>query len=158
MRDKGWLDDLSPYQVLEIASDASVEEIREAVKVMSQIWHPDRFKEGGAAHQKASGRQALIFEARDLLLDPRRRGAFDRAAAPVATFAPSHDPRCRGSIWKGLAAFLKDEDLGSPFQRQMAYKMGDALERGRDLTEKQKPYADQAWDLGMANGFDPDDD
>lgn len=157
MRERPWTHHQTPYEVLEVAPGASAEDIGSAYKVMSQIWHPDKQKAGTAAHDKATSHSALLNEARDLLLDPRRRAAFDRAAAPQGQRLPPNDLKGRGSAWKALAAFLKDEDLGSSFLRQMAYKMGDALERGRDLTEKQRPYAEQAWDLGVTNGFVPNE-
>jgi hypothetical protein len=57
--------------------------------------------------------------------------------------------------WKRLAVFLKDEDIGSSFLRRMAFTAGDYLERRRQLSPKQRPYAEQAWALGVENGWSP---
>jgi curved DNA-binding protein CbpA len=64
------------YKILGVAREASDEEIRFAYRRRSSECHPDK---GGNTEEMAA-----INEARDVLLDPERRAAYDEGrAAPV---------------------------------------------------------------------------
>lgn len=60
---------MNPYDILGIASDSSVSEIKSAYRRRSMTLHPDA---GGSAKAFAE-----LTEARDILLDPIRRERFD---------------------------------------------------------------------------------
>lgn len=66
------------YEVLGAAPDASPEELRDAYKREAFRWHPDR-----CADPQAQDRMQHINAARDVLLDPVARAAYDAAAAAV---------------------------------------------------------------------------
>ena len=62
-----------PYDVLEVARDASQEDIRRAYRRLARSHHPDVSKE-----PDAETRFKDISEAYDVLRDPERRAAYDR--------------------------------------------------------------------------------
>jgi molecular chaperone DnaJ len=62
------------YKVLEIARDASDEEIKTAYRKLAMQYHPDR--NGGS--KEAEERFKLITEAYDVLRDGNKRAAYDR--------------------------------------------------------------------------------
>lgn len=68
------------YAVLGVDRDATEGEIKAAHRRLARALHPDVNRESGA-HERMS----LVNRARDVLLDPERRGAFDRTGASTAT-------------------------------------------------------------------------
>jgi hypothetical protein len=66
------------YEVLGASPDASAEELRDAYRREAFRWHPDR-----CDHPAAEGRMQRINAAREVLLDPMRRAAYDAEAASV---------------------------------------------------------------------------
>lgn len=73
------------YRELELASDASANEVREAWRDLAQVWHPDRFTGNERLQAKAQERLKRINEAYQHLKD----GKPDRPAAPSH---PAYDP------------------------------------------------------------------
>lgn len=61
------------YQVLSIAPDASVEEVKDAYRKLAFQCHPDRHQETGEANKKMQ----QINEAYAVLSDPIRRREYD---------------------------------------------------------------------------------
>lgn len=145
------------YDMLEVDREASPEDIKRARDVLMQVWHPDRFKTGTELYTRAEVRAKAIVQAYECLRDPAKRRAYDRtlpsAAATVLTFP---DPmQNRPDAWKRMAAWMKDENVGSSFQRRIVFKAGDLLERRLQPTDKQRPYMLDAWQLAIEEGFDP---
>ena len=73
------LGDLDYYQLLDLPTDASVNEVRKAYHATSRAFHPD-----GNRHHQTGVRDAIdqiakrITEAYSVLRDPRRRRAYDQ--------------------------------------------------------------------------------
>src|SRR3954462_13276330 len=62
------------YAVLEIARDASDDDVKQAYRKLAMRYHPDR--NNGSAEAEEKFKQ--ITEAYDVLRDPNKRAAYDR--------------------------------------------------------------------------------
>src|SRR6185503_2306822 len=79
------------YQVLGVKSTASVKEIKTAYKRLARLQHPDL--NGGLP--EAAQAFVQISHARDILLDPKRRAAYDAQRNAYVTrgvYAPVVNP------------------------------------------------------------------
>ncbi|HEU5076515.1 MAG TPA: J domain-containing protein [Polyangiaceae bacterium] len=72
----------NPYEVLELPSNATPEEIRAAFRRLGAKHHPDRHQDSSTAH----ARFKEINAAYQILSDPKKRAAFDRFGS--AAFQP----------------------------------------------------------------------
>jgi curved DNA-binding protein CbpA len=75
---------IDAYAVLGIGPTASSDEIRDAFRRAVRNLHPDHHPGGRADHTGLTA----VADAWELLADPDRRAAHDRARAPVAARAP----------------------------------------------------------------------
>lgn len=66
------------YALLGITRMASEEDIRKAFRSRAKDCHPDRFPLGSSERQDADSRFKELTLARDTLLDPQQRAAYDR--------------------------------------------------------------------------------
>ena len=73
--DRGAMPDL--YQLLGVPREASREQIAQAWRRRARTEHPDR--RPAEAGEEASGRFRVLAEAYQVLADPARRAAYDRA-------------------------------------------------------------------------------
>jgi DnaJ-class molecular chaperone len=64
------------YAVLDVARDASAEDIKKAYRKLALQWHPDRHAEAG--REEAEARFKRIAEAYEVLSDADKRGRYDR--------------------------------------------------------------------------------
>ncbi len=64
------------FKILEVHQDASVEVIDRAYKTLARKYHPDGFSV--ERRQWATMKMQELNEARDVLMDPRRRAEYDR--------------------------------------------------------------------------------
>src|SRR5690242_1635583 len=95
-----------PYQVLGVSAGASQQDIARAYRQAAQHAHPDTRPGDPAA---AAARFQALTAAYELLRDPGRRAAYDRAhpaaessGQPPQPGRPAPAPRWRGSpIWAG---------------------------------------------------------
>jgi curved DNA-binding protein CbpA len=73
------------YDVLDVESDASPNEIRKAYLALARQYHPDFHTDAGAAARAANEREMQrINEAWSVLSDEQRRAAYDRSLRPEA--------------------------------------------------------------------------
>lgn len=142
------------YEILEIPRDATPEEVEEAKRIQVAVWHQGPLQSSELAKQRVQ----RILEAHRTLKDPSKRRRYDQSLMPTSPEVEVFtDPRQRSpEIWKRMAAWMKDENVGESFLRKMAFQAGDLLERRREPSSKQLPYMQKAWDAAMAEGFDPD--
>jgi DnaJ-class molecular chaperone len=149
------------YDCLEVNRDASEEEITSNFRLLRNVWHTDRFETNPQTKERATKRLEQLQEAYEVLSDPRRRQAYDDmlpSTAPTISVSAFPDPlQNRAKTWKRLATYMKQEDLGSAFQRKMAFTAGDLINRGLIPSDKQRPWMLQAWELAVSAGFDPED-
>ena len=64
------------YSVLDVAREASADDIKKAYRKLALKWHPDRHPEAGRA--EAEARFKRIAEAYEVLSDPEKRSRYDR--------------------------------------------------------------------------------
>lgn len=91
------------YTVLEIQDTATPEEIKEAYRLLLQVWHPDRFHHRPKLREKAEQKSGKINVAFETLSDPALKQQYDdwlRACrGPSAkTVAPVTCPSCLATI------------------------------------------------------------
>ena len=89
---------LTYYQVLELPTTATSEDIKKAWHEQLQVWHPDRFTHAPALHRKAEARTTLINQAYQTLNDPTARQRYDATTSttpvrPHTTASPTPPPR-----------------------------------------------------------------
>ena len=115
------------YQVLGVKSTASVKEIKAAYKRLARQQHPDL--NGGLP--EATQAFVQISRARDILIDPQRRAAYDaqrhayaaKGAAVVNTTVDTYLRRARSDarIKKNLEKFLMTEREDARALRQAVF-------------------------------------
>jgi tetratricopeptide (TPR) repeat protein len=96
---------MNPFDVLEIPTDASPEDIKAAYHRLAKQWHPDRYT--GAAKEEAEGRFRELAEAFSTLKDPGKRLALVQQmprSAPAPAAAPPREKE-------------KEKDPDSPQER-----------------------------------------
>src|ERR1044072_8252757 len=120
---------LDYYQVLGVKSTASIKEIKAAYKRLARLQHPDL--NGGLP--EATEAFVQISRARDVLIDPQRRPAYDaqrNAYASKGAYAPVVNPtvetyvrraRSNARINKNLEKFLTTEREDTRALRQAVF-------------------------------------
>ncbi len=120
---------LDYYQVLGVKSTASVKEIKAAYKRLARLQHPDL--NGGLP--EATEAFVQISRARDILIDPQRRAAYDaqrNAYAAKGAYAPVVNPtvetylrraRSEARIKNNLQKFLMIEREEARALRQSVF-------------------------------------
>src|SRR6185436_9195830 len=118
---------LDYYQVLGVKSTASVKEIKAAYKRLARLQHPD-LNGGNPAAARAF---VQISHARDILIDPQRRAAYDaQRNAAKGAYAPVVNPtvetyvrraRSDARIKQNLEKFLTTEREDTRALRQAVF-------------------------------------
>ncbi|MBN3887355.1 MULTISPECIES: J domain-containing protein [unclassified Nostoc] len=62
------------YQVLDVSSDASVDEIKQAYKDLFQVWHPDRYAHNPRLQRKAEAELKAINSAYEIIMESLASG------------------------------------------------------------------------------------
>jgi molecular chaperone DnaJ len=70
------------YKILGVGKNASDEEIKKAYRKLARQYHPDRNQGDKAAEERFK----QISQAHDVLSDPDKRKAYDRAGSPLGGF------------------------------------------------------------------------
>jgi curved DNA-binding protein CbpA len=111
---RGTRHDRDYYATLGVTLDAGEEEIRRAYRRLALEWHPDRNPGNPAAEERFKA----ISEAYAILIDPRRRHAYDRArqAGTASEFQPRRDDLFR-DLFADPHASAVFEDLAREFER-----------------------------------------
>jgi hypothetical protein len=89
-----------PYATLGVARNASDAEIKSAYLALVARYHPDKHQ-GNALEDLAAEKMAQINRAYELLSDPARRAAYDRAgsaAPPFGVHTGGKTPRRRNRL------------------------------------------------------------
>ncbi|MGI8412571.1 MAG: J domain-containing protein [Solirubrobacteraceae bacterium] len=88
------------YKILGVGKNASEEEIKKAYRKLARQYHPDR----NPGDKRAEERFKQISQAHDVISDPDKRKAYDRAGTPLGGFgAPGgFDPSGFGDILSNL--------------------------------------------------------
>jgi cation transport ATPase len=120
---------LDYYRVLGVRNTASVKEIKAAYKRLARLQHPDL--NGGSP--EATQAFVQISRARDILIDPQRRAAYDAQRTAYATkgaYAPVVNPtaetyvrraQSEARIKKNLEKFLMTEREDARALRQAVF-------------------------------------
>jgi curved DNA-binding protein CbpA len=148
------------YEILEVARGATPEEVTRAYRLQMQAWAPDKMPP--ALEEIARKRTQRINAAYETLKSPDGRKDYDRQLPPEELELSVFPEPLQNvpAVWKRMAAWMKDEDVGTNFSRKMAFTAGDLVERRQVPTERQHPWMMKAWEEAVAEGFDPasDDD
>ena len=69
------------YSILGVSKTATEEEIKKAAKKKALLFHPDRNNESEESAEKATRKMIEVNEAKGLLLDKKKRQAYDSGAS-----------------------------------------------------------------------------
>ena len=132
-------------------------ELKKARDILLAVWHPDKFPaEDADLYARAERRTQDLHDAYVRLSDSNRRVQYDAELAPASDYSDVFaDPlQNQPAVWKRMAAYMKDENVGTGFHRKMAFTAGNLLERRLQPTERQRPHMLEAWKLAINEGFD----
>ena len=151
-------EDRDHYQILEIPRDASQDEVKRAYHLQQKVWNPTNAPSTITA--EVTRRSRRIIEAYDKLKDAAKRRKYDLIFLPEPESDESFEAGDQRNprVWKRMASWMKDEDLGTPFHRTMVFQAGDLIERRRQPSEKQLKWMREGWSIAMDAGFDPDEE
>jgi curved DNA-binding protein CbpA len=129
-----------PYRLLQVHAEADAEIIQVAYRKLAQRYHPDVARDPEAAR-----RMAELNAARDLLLDPAARAAYDRqrrAGGAGAVPAAGHpDPTVAGAGAATAAEAAAGPPPGNPsgsvltFGRYAGWSLGEIARRDVEYVE-----------------------
>lgn len=104
---------MNPYEVLELQSGASTDEIKSAYHRLAKQWHPDRYS--GKEKTEAEIRFRELAEAFNLLKDPARRIGLSKGSDPagpaVQAGPPPSGERSAGDWYQEAKEAMKEQHL-----------------------------------------------
>jgi len=81
------------YEMLEIAPDATPEEVREAYRLLTMVWHPDRFPKDSKLWTHANEKMQQINEAYNALKNLKESDLRAPSEPAATTYSPASSPR-----------------------------------------------------------------
>lgn len=99
---------MNPFEVLEIAPDASPEEIKAAYHRLAKQWHPDRFT--GAEKESAENHFRQLADAFNALKDPAKRAEAAKFTHPSPGESRPLSERSPEDWLKEAKTALEDKD------------------------------------------------
>lgn len=66
------------FEILEIESGASTEEVKQVYKDLVHVWHPDRFSHNPRLKRKAEEKMKEVNLAYEIVIDPQRQQSKER--------------------------------------------------------------------------------
>jgi curved DNA-binding protein CbpA len=102
---------MNPFNVLEIPSDATPEDIKAAYHRLAKRWHPDRYT--GAEKEEAESKFRELAEAFSMLKDPAKRLTLQQQLPKVQPSAAEKEPESAlertPEDWAAMAKTAFDE-------------------------------------------------
>jgi DnaJ domain len=100
-----------PYEVLGVARDATLDDIKKAFRELAKQWHPDVNPNKDKAECEA--RISELYNAYELLKDPERRAAYDRDGFTD----DAGEQGWGGFSWEDLIAIIEGENIADTIVR-----------------------------------------
>ena len=148
------------YELLEIAPDASADEVKKSFRAQIARYHPDKVQHLGKEFQSmAAERAAGLTEAYRILSDEGRRAEYDRACAEAAGNAteavrPQEDAPSPGVVSESPPSNATTSSPGTQFTEERATR--DEFVRRATLTRLRHAIAaiGSDYDEAQLRGFD----
>ncbi|KAF3940651.1 hypothetical protein ABW19_dt0202884 [Dactylella cylindrospora] len=128
------MESVSYYKILNVAHDATIEQINRAWRAAARQAHPD--KHSGASKERIAELTALcqmVIQARKCLIDPIERRKYDAKCANT-TFANENDP----GNW-----FRRQREAEKAEERRRNERIARERERVRQERERQRREAEE---------------
>jgi len=119
------------YDVLQVGRKATQEEITESYRLLAQMYHPDRFAGNEQKCRKANGMMRELNEAYQVLRDPVRRQAYDRALRPVVPRHPAPQQPARRAAQHAPSASTARQSVIPPFDWEEFSRARKAQQKSR---------------------------
>jgi curved DNA-binding protein CbpA len=127
------------YEMLEIPTNATPEQVREAYRLLTMVWHPDRFPKDSKLWTHANERMQQINEAYNALKNVQETDA--RPTAPPTASSQNNPAEEQAS---GRANSANPQWNGGQSQRQQADDPWQRIEeQKRRLTEQKRREEEQ---------------
>jgi|GEM_PF-5932948 DnaJ-class molecular chaperone with C-terminal Zn finger domain len=143
------------YEVLNVTPDASEQEIRKAYRKLLSTYHPDKYANNEKIFNAANRVMRSLNEARDVLIDPLKRKAFDitaratssmkTASAKTASPTPKAKPSAE-SAWQKhqFVDFGKENAANSARPQEKAQAQQKPETSGKQKSETHAKTAAEA--------------
>jgi len=84
------------YDTLDIAREASAEQIKRSYRRLVKLYHPDNFPSGSAKHAESERRIRDINEAYSVLSRPSNRASYDATLRKRVCYSEVDPEHCAG--------------------------------------------------------------
>lgn len=115
-----------PYQILGVAQDAGVEDLKKAYRKLALKWHPDRNVDNKA---EAETQFKRVNEAYSLLSDPGRRALFDRGGSDFGGSSPGGFSKSGKPMTQDEAEAIFRSMFGDKPVAQVVKELEEALDQ-----------------------------
>lgn len=122
------------YEVLEVAKNATADEIKKAYKKMALKWHPDRHVSDSEADKKAAEEKFKeAAEAYEVLSDPQKRQRYDQFGHAGVGGAASGGFSNMEDVFSQFGDLFESWGMGGSFSSFFGGRGGQRIRRGSDL-------------------------